>query len=79
MEKSREEIRNKIIRDYRENMKNWDEAKRALESDPVWQEMQKWVIIDWNDGREKILESGVSVMDGTVKSYAQISLQTPAE
>ena len=42
MEKSREEIRNEIIRDYRENMKKWDEAKRALESDPLWQEMQKW-------------------------------------
>ena len=44
-------------------MKKWDAAKQELENDPVWQEMQKWVTIDWNDGREKLLESGVSVTD----------------
>ena len=63
MEKSREEIQNEIIRDFNENMKKVNEAKQALERDPMWQEMQKWVIIDWNDGREKLLESGVSVTD----------------
>ena len=63
MEKNRAEIRDEIIRDYKESMKKWDAAKQALESDPVWQEMQKWVTIDWNDGRDKLLESGVSVSD----------------
>ena len=38
-------------------------SKARLENDPVWQEMQKWVTIDWNDRREKLLESGVSVTD----------------
>lgn len=63
MEKSREEFRNEIIRDFNKSMKKWDAAKQELENDPVWQEMQKWVTIDWNDGREKLLESGVSITD----------------
>lgn len=63
MEKSRDEILDEIIRDFRESQKKFDEAMQSLKNDPEWQELQKWVTIDWNDGREKLLESGVSVTD----------------
>ena len=63
MEKNSAEIREEIIRAFRENERTWEDAKRDLENDPLWQEMQKWTYIDWNDGREAILKNGVTVTD----------------
>ena len=63
MEKSRTEIREEIIREFRENERKWEKAKQELEHDPIWQEMQKWTYIDWNDGREAVLKNGVTVTD----------------
>ena len=57
MEKSRAEIREEIIREFRENERKWEKAKQELERNPIWQEMQKWTYIDWNDGREAVLKT----------------------
>ena len=54
-----------IIRECEASTKKLEEEERAimerLEANPYWQEAKKTKFIDWNDGREKLLESGMSV------------------
>ena len=61
MEKTREQIRDELIREFRENEAKFQAAMRALEEDPHWKELQDRTVIDWKDGREKILNNGMSV------------------
>ena len=63
MDKTRQELHDDIIREFNENHRKFEAAKREIESNPLWQEMQKWTVIDWNDGPEKITQSGVTATD----------------
>lgn len=63
MEKSKAQILSEIIQDFRESEKKWQTAQKELEADSIWQEMQKWTCIDWNDGREEILRCGVTATE----------------
>jgi len=56
MEKTREQLKEEILREFRENEERKQEALQKLDS-----EVSGRTIIDWNDGREKLLANGVSV------------------
>ena len=38
--KNRQEIRNEIIREAKENQKKFEETKREINDNPLWQELQ---------------------------------------
>ena len=59
--KNKDALRKELIRDILDAKRKREAAQRELANDPVWQEMQKWVTIDWNDGRETLLKNGVTV------------------
>lgn len=63
MGKNKDSLCKEFIRDILKAKRNCDPAQQALANDPVRQDTQKRVTIDWNDGRETLLESGVSVTD----------------
>ena len=61
MDKTKQEIRDEIIREARESEERFAEAMRELENDPAWQKIQKWVVMDGAWDKEKLLECGVTV------------------
>ena len=64
MEKTREDIRNDLIREAKEAHSKMEEAKRQLQENPLWNDPRDLVVIDWKEGRENLLARGVaSVID----------------
>ena len=60
---NRAELRREILREHNEIMKRLAAEQQELDNDPRWQELQKWVVIDWKEGEEALLQMGATVRD----------------
>lgn len=53
MKKTRQQLKEEILREFRENEERKRKAIQELESDPLWQKMQNWE----NDGWKRLPEN----------------------